>query len=384
MQTDPAYKARYIGVERSIAEAYKEGKARANCVNPTFFPVAIHFDWTPSAADQAKLISLAQNQVATLNSMFNTSDCQGTTNSNCFEFKLATNNHPTGSGLTEGQPAVTFGGSAGVDYCATGGGMTQPCNLSGWTGYMNITVNDLLAAGNQCNDLGVSHLVGNPTTMNSMSVNSCAFGSIGIITGVAQALDGSNANQCDCLEGSINAGATVVHEIGHFLGLKHTFCADVPANGASGATPSASLPDGTGCQDPAVCSGGCVTTACDCDNVTDTPAQAYSNNGCPGGSTSGTVTNPSTGNAHAFSNFMDYVDDACMNCFSQGQYTRVAGTVTSAAAGVANYKAKSLVCPIATTPQQPIPTMSQWGLLIFGLLILNLGVVFIYRVQFAK
>lgn len=31
--------------------------------------------------------------------------------------------------------------------------------------------------------------------------------------------------------------------------------------------------------------------------------------------------------------------------------------------------------------QAPIPTMSQWGLLIFGLLVLNLGVIFLYRKQ---
>lgn len=31
------------------------------------------------------------------------------------------------------------------------------------------------------------------------------------------------------------------------------------------------------------------------------------------------------------------------------------------------------------TPNTPVPTMSQWGLLIFGLLVLNLGIVFIYK-----
>ena len=33
-----------------------------------------------------------------------------------------------------------------------------------------------------------------------------------------------------------------------------------------------------------------------------------------------------------------------------------------------------------TTPQEPIPTMSEWGLMIFGLLVLNLGVIMLlYR-----
>lgn len=37
-------------------------------------------------------------------------------------------------------------------------------------------------------------------------------------------------------------------------------------------------------------------------------------------------------------------------------------------------------CPTAAA-QAPIPTMSQWGLMIFGLLVLNLGVFFLYRKQ---
>ena len=35
--------------------------------------------------------------------------------------------------------------------------------------------------------------------------------------------------------------------------------------------------------------------------------------------------------------------------------------------------------PACTCAVEPIPTMSQWGLIIFGLLILNLGLVFLYR-----
>lgn len=36
-------------------------------------------------------------------------------------------------------------------------------------------------------------------------------------------------------------------------------------------------------------------------------------------------------------------------------------------------------CDAATCTSIPVPTMSQWGLMIFGLLIVNLGVVSIYR-----
>jgi len=36
-------------------------------------------------------------------------------------------------------------------------------------------------------------------------------------------------------------------------------------------------------------------------------------------------------------------------------------------------------CTTCTPQQAPIPTMSQWGLLIFGLLIMNMSVVFVQR-----
>ncbi|MEM6316297.1 MAG: delta-60 repeat domain-containing protein, partial [Bacteroidota bacterium] len=35
--------------------------------------------------------------------------------------------------------------------------------------------------------------------------------------------------------------------------------------------------------------------------------------------------------------------------------------------------------PVVVTPSEPIPTMSQWGLLIFGLIILNLSVFYVQR-----
>ena len=342
MSTDANYASQYRAFEKSLSLKLKDINPleKADCANPVFFPVAIHYDWVPSEADQAELIKLAQNQIATLNTAFNGNDCQGTSNSNCFEFFLATHDHPSGSGLAEGSPAVTFGGTVGEDYCATEDGATTPCNLSRWVGYMNITVNSL-SDGKECEDLGVSELPGNPTTKNSMSVNSCAFGSIGVVSGVDNVLGSS---KCDCLANSVNGGTTVVHEIGHFVGLFHTFCADIADNGANGSDPQGSLADGENCQQPSVCDGGCQTTACDCDLVSDTPPQAFSNNGCPGGSASGTVANPSDpGNSSEFNNFMDYVDDACMNCFSQGQYARVAATLATDDAGVANYKSKSQV-----------------------------------------
>jgi hypothetical protein len=147
------------------------------------------------------------------------------------------------------------------------------------------------------------------------TISSASIGGQGIILGYAQfpwdrnskpTTDGVviRSDQMGTI-GTADAGQigrTFTHEVGHWLGLYHTF-----QGGCAGGTVSDCASQG--------------------DRVCDTPPVANSNSGCSVGINS--CTNDVPDMPDMIRNYMDYSDGTCMNTFTTGQKTRVYSSMAS-------------------------------------------------------
>lgn len=287
IMADPIQRAQFLErqslvraeYEKIVAQQANQGKLASPNVTLQI-PVAVHYpEVATNASETLKscLRNLAQSQINVINADYNATnaDISNWTSASAFypgvnvgdldvEFVIATQNHPAGSGLINGQVAVTFGTAFlnGADQDFT------------WSGYMNFVIRDLGPGL-----LGYSPLNGSPAAGHTVVMNKFCFGTTG--------------NGCSGYfpQAPFNKGRTVTHELGHFFSLNHIFKYADPNSFYS-------------------CSGP------DSDGIADTPKQALSTYGC---AFAGEFDACVPGEKVLSMNYMDYSDDACMYMFTVGQ-----------------------------------------------------------------
>jgi hypothetical protein len=295
IMSDPIQRAVYLEGKARFEEEYqrlltnfnRNGNETNSIATITRIPIAIHYQnvtSSPSTALKTCLTNLAQTQINILNADYNATNTDLTLWNNPttgasqyfpgvnigdmdIQFELATQNHPAGFNLVNGEPAITFGydfgGANDID--------------SAWAGYFNIVVRTITQGW-----LGFSPLPGDMSG-RAVTIDRRYFSSG---TGCGSGATGVTPTA------PFNKGRTLTHEFGHYFSLDHTF---VSCDGSN-----------------------CATSG---DRVCDTPTTAAPTYQCP--SPDATYDATCAGELVQTMNYMDYTNDACMYMFSAGQATRM-------------------------------------------------------------
>jgi hypothetical protein len=264
----PAYAQSRARIENMALAAARRGFRSAR--QAVHIPVVVHVVWHTSAEN----ISEAQieSQIEVLNRDFRATNpdkadvpavFQDLIADSRLEFHLATTDpdgHPT-NGITRTETSRTeFSDDDSVKFSARGGIDAWPTDR-----YLNVWVCNLQPW------LGYAQFPGGPAETDGVVITHEGFGTTGTATA------------------PFDRGRTTTHEIGHWFNLYHIWGDD---------------------------GGGCSGT----DEVADTPNQGGPNYGCPGFPHISCGNGP---NGDMFMNYMDYVDDACMVMFTEGQVRRM-------------------------------------------------------------
>ena len=167
--------------------------------------------------------------------------------------------------------------------------------------YLNIWVANLIPGL-----LGYASAPGSAPQLDGVVIRWNAFGTIGV-------------------SGSFSLGRTAVHEVGHWLNLKHLW----------------------------------GDRECGSDEVDDTPQQRTYNQGMPSFPRVGTGCSAANPYGDMFMNFMDFTNDAAMMMFTQGQVSRMRSLFSAGGARSSLLASRALGQPYSTVPATPAVVQPQ-------------------------
>ncbi len=291
MQENPELKARIQSSELMLENLINTEQAKASNMAIITIPVVVHVVWNQASQN----ISDAQilSQIKILNEDFRLLNADSLAVNHPYwpftadteiEFCLATKD-PQGAsttGITRTQSNISVWNDNNFDNL-------KNSNLGGknnWdpTKYLNIYVANL-----ETGLLGFAsfpdELISNPE-LDGVVIRPEAFGSVGT------AGNGGYSEN--------DLGRTATHEVGHWLFLRHIW-GDEP---------------------------------CGNDFVNDTPLAEEDNVLCPSFPHNANNACGTGANGEMFMNYMDYVDDACMNMFTSGQKNRMRSAIAQLRPGL--------------------------------------------------
>jgi hypothetical protein len=293
-------------------------------------PVIVHVINNGEAVGTGSNISQAQvlSQLAVLNEDYRNLNADGTLVPSVFQplrsdmqlqFVPALRD-PTGATLaepgidrvnriTKGWTAPPYGSSTSTAYID---GTIKPGSYWDPNRYINIWVLDLGGGV-----LGYAQFPDNTAGLGGLSAQGGSAATDGVV------ILYSAFGRVGTLATNYNQGRTLTHELGHWFGLRHIWGDD----------------NNTG----DTCSGS--------DYADDTPNQAIQNYGCPSFPHVSCANGPS---GDMFMNYMDYVNDACMQLFSASQKERMqavmaAGTPRRSILTTSNVACLNLVAATANS-----------------------------------
>lgn len=320
VQADPALKARLNAYEVNIQSRTAQRKASRALKTTKIVPLVIHVIY--NTPEQNISDAQIQSQINVLNQDFLRANPDAINTPASFANAAANTDIQfcLVSIIRKQTDKISFSSNNDVKFCSTGGNDAMDVNK-----YFNIWVcnlSELLGYGEFPNIL--------PSNTYGAVIGYKAFGTIGTATY------------------PYDKGRTLTHEIAHCLNVHHIFSED--------------------------------SSVCKTDHCIDIPDQSAPTMGCPQYPASDNCTSDSSGKM--FMNYMDYVDDACMNLFTNCQSERMQSVLETFPYSSLTRTGCNSVAPVLCNPNptnNPIYTPNLLFLRYFSLknILIFLGVIIV-------